>query len=557
MFKEGNEKLKAKFYNLSNRSSVAGMLEIPEKSLRYFLYAKKPENLYCSFTVPKKNGKPREINAPNKELKAIQRKLAYILNLVYHIKPSAYGFVQGKGIKENAKKHVKKKVILNIDLKDFFSQIHFGRVRGMLISKPYSIGVEAATVIAQLACYDGKLPQGAPSSPILTNMICSPLDTQLTRLAKKYGLVYTRYADDITFSNYNHNLPKAIIKGELDNLVLGRELEKVLKKNSFTVNPEKIFLNNCTVRQEVTGLVVNKFPNIKREYIKELRAIIHNCSKEGIYETAQEYIVKGHCRNKYIIDNRDNLKYKNKIIFWFKSVLKGKVNFIQDIRGSEDYIFLKYAKELNQLFDENIFNIELLDRFIQEIAYNVVIIENTSETKGGQGSGFFLKDVGLITNHHVIKEGYFYKVSTYKMESIGTISAGLKEVTSDKRIDYASYDLEFQGLKGLELGNSKDIRIGENVTIIGYPQYFRNDSPNLQTCKVISVTEHFEECLYTVSARIIHGASGGVVLNTAHQVIGIVKGGAESIEKSLEDPKQGFIPIHIAIKDFKEKVAMM
>jgi len=178
--------LRDEFYRLSTREDVAKILEIEEKSLRYFLYAKKPDNMYTTFKIAKKSGGTREISAPAKELKAIQRKLAYILNLVYRVKPSVYGFVHERNIKDNASKHTRRKVILNIDLKDFFSQIHFGRVRGMLMNKPYGIGQEAATVIAQLACYKGILPQGAPSSPVLTNMICSPLDTQLTNLAKKH-----------------------------------------------------------------------------------------------------------------------------------------------------------------------------------------------------------------------------------------------------------------------------------------------------------------------------------------------------------------------------------
>ncbi|WP_460264638.1 reverse transcriptase domain-containing protein [Clostridium sporogenes] len=159
----------------------------------------------------------------------MQRKLAYILNLVYKVKPSAYGFIQDRGIKDNAINHTKRKLLLNIDLKDFFSQVHFGRVRGMLMKKPYGINQEAATVIAQLVCFEGALPQGAPSSPIITNMICSPLDTQLIRLAKKYGLVYTRYADDITFST-NNQFPKEIITEDLNKLTIGSELNSILKK---------------------------------------------------------------------------------------------------------------------------------------------------------------------------------------------------------------------------------------------------------------------------------------------------------------------------------------
>nr|WP_279289306.1 reverse transcriptase domain-containing protein [Clostridium algidicarnis] len=95
--------------------------------------------MYTTFEISKKKGGVRKISAPVKELKSIQRKLAYVLSLVYKVKPSAYGFISKKNIKDNAKKHVRKKIILNLDLKDFFNQVHFGRVRGVLMHEPYKL----------------------------------------------------------------------------------------------------------------------------------------------------------------------------------------------------------------------------------------------------------------------------------------------------------------------------------------------------------------------------------------------------------------------------------
>lgn len=109
IFKRSDEELKNEFYNLTFRKDVAKLLEIEEKSLRYFLYVKKNEDMYTTFEIPKKKGGARKISAPIKELKNIQRKLAYVLNLVYKVKPSAYGSISKKNIKDNAKKHVRKK----------------------------------------------------------------------------------------------------------------------------------------------------------------------------------------------------------------------------------------------------------------------------------------------------------------------------------------------------------------------------------------------------------------------------------------------------------------
>lgn len=187
------EKIKELFLKLETREDVAAILGISERSLRYFLYKKRPENMYHTFKIPKKDGTTREISAPDKALKEIQRKLANVLSAVYEPKVCAYGFIDEKNNVGNAEQHTKKRLVFNIDLKDFFSQIHFGRVRGLLMNAPYSLPDEAATTIAQIACFNGRLPQGAPSSPVITNMICIPLDNALMRLAKSTGCVYTRY----------------------------------------------------------------------------------------------------------------------------------------------------------------------------------------------------------------------------------------------------------------------------------------------------------------------------------------------------------------------------
>lgn len=137
------ESIKEAFFQLKTRDDVASILGISERSLRYFLYKIRPENMYHTFKVPKKDGATREIAAPEKRLKKIQRKLADVLSAVYEPKVCAYGFITEKSNIGNAAQHVKKSLVFNIDLKDFFSQIHFGRVRGMLMNAPYNLPDEA------------------------------------------------------------------------------------------------------------------------------------------------------------------------------------------------------------------------------------------------------------------------------------------------------------------------------------------------------------------------------------------------------------------------------
>jgi len=548
--KRNSEEIKEKFFALKTRKDVADLLEIKEKSLRYFLYVLKPDNMYQDFVIKKKNGEDRYIHAPEKRLKSIQRKLADILNCVYKIKPAAHGFVINKNIITNARCHVKRKYVFNMDLENFFDQIHFGRVRGMLMKPPYSIGAEAALVIAQIACYNGKLPQGAPTSPILTNMICAPLDTTLCKLSKTYELRYSRYADDITFSSWLE-FPKEIVYCDSLGVHIGKELEEIILKNSFVVNQKKTRIYNCRKRQEVTGLVVNRFVNIKRSYIKEIRAILHHCRKDGIYQAAKQYVGKGKCKNGLITNLIQNESEANIEIVqnWFKAVLKGKIGYIKQVKGSTNFVFLKYAKELNDLYNEEVFKIsEELD-LMNKIEKAVFILESTSVDNLVQGSGFIVKNIGLLTNYHVTEDDDIYSVYTYKRERICSVSNVINLKKNNKNIDYACYSFGENSDSALELGDSKKIKIGSKVLLIGYPDYSLGNSPEIQRVSIISQRMFLGQPIYTISGRIVHGASGGVVLDEEYKVVGIIRCGPASLKETDNCAYQGIIPIQDVLQD--------
>jgi hypothetical protein len=556
MFKRSDQEIRELFFKLSSRKDVSDILEISDRSLRYFLYVKNPQNLYRKIILKKKDGSDRIIYSPDDKLKQIQRKLAYILNLIYERKPCTYGFVKSENIVNNAKNHIKKRLILNIDLKDFFTQIHFGRVRGMLLKPPYGISEEAATTISQIVCYNGALPQGAPTSPILTNMICKPLDNALIKLSKKYGVNYSRYADDITFSTYRNDFPKNIIDGDVTSLIIGKELEQVLSKNSFVVNTNKIFLNSTKNRQEVTGLVVNRFPNVKREFVNKLRVIIYDCKKHGVYPAAQNYIQKGLCKNGNIKSKYNDEKYKEQIIEWFKNVLKGKINFIKQVKGVDCPTFLNFAVQLNELFDKKIFDTSLFDAFLDRITKNVVVLEFSEGEKHFQGSGFYIRNYGLFTSYHVTENSYFYKVyryNEYPERFVDCISKGYNEIKSDKSIDYALYianDEKYGIDNWFDLGDSRKLKIGDPLTVIGYPNFNKGNSATIQRCEIIGEKIFMGAPLYTVSARIVHGSSGGVVLNNKGQVVGMIKAGIVTLDEDDTNENQGFIPMHVILDHY-------
>ncbi|NBX75262.1 MAG: RNA-directed DNA polymerase, partial [Proteobacteria bacterium] len=174
----------------------------------FHIYIYPKEKRYLSFEIPKKSGGTRKIQAPATHLKTLQRKLASKLIEEYRVQHPAHGFLRQRSIITNADRHINKRYVLNIDLKDFFGTINFGRVRGMFMGKPYSLPPKIATILAQICCHDNALPQGAPTSPIITNMICSKLDNQLRKMAQSHLCTYTRYADDITISTNRKLFPK-------------------------------------------------------------------------------------------------------------------------------------------------------------------------------------------------------------------------------------------------------------------------------------------------------------------------------------------------------------
>src|SRR5207302_1692057 len=146
------------------------------------------------------------ISAPTSSIKIIQKRLNQVLQAVYKPKAPVHGFARDRGIVSNADRHINKKVILNIDLEDFFPTIHFGRVKGVLKAPPYSLPNEVAQTLGNICCYKRALPQGAPTSPVVSNMVCVSLDSGLRHLAEEHACTYTRYADDITFSTTRRRL---------------------------------------------------------------------------------------------------------------------------------------------------------------------------------------------------------------------------------------------------------------------------------------------------------------------------------------------------------------
>ncbi len=273
------------FNTIKTRSDLADYLNIPPSKITYILFKRGVDSYYTEFEIPKKSGEPRRICAPTGDLKGVQRQLADALwehqKSIYEelgIKPNiSHAFEEGKSIITNAKIHRNKRIVINVDLSDFFDSIHIVRVCGFFEkNKHFNLPHEPAITIAQLACYQGKLPQGAPTSPIITNLVCQVLDMHLLSFAKRYRLDYTRYADDITFSTND----RAFLE-TWDSFYA--ELEKKIRKAGFSLNEKKTRITYRDSKQVVTGLVVNKKISVDHAYCRKVRAMAHSLYTNGSY----------------------------------------------------------------------------------------------------------------------------------------------------------------------------------------------------------------------------------------------------------------------------------
>ena len=548
--KRSDEDILDLFRKLETRTDVANILEIDIKTLIYIVYRMRESKKYILFSIKKKDGTDRIIKAPIDSLKTIQSKLNKILQLLYGTKgkDSAHGFIKDRSIITNAKPHIRRKYVFNIDLEDFFPSINFGRVRGMFF-KTFQIGLEAATTLAQISCHENTLPQGSPCSPIISNLICRRLDTKLFYLSQTYGCKYTRYADDITFSSNKAKISNDIGYKNSDGVShAGVHVKKIIEDNGFKINDSKTNLANQFEHQEVTGLVVNTKVNVRYSYIKNVRSMLYKSLNDDIYGTAIEYIEKYTSKvPAFVFEAMNDQKKKGIIENWFLEVIKGKLQFLKMVRGNEDLIFLKYATIFNQIINDEFFDTEKYNNFENWMKRRIVIIEDIDSNQGN-GTGFYLQGYGLITCHHVIEDiGEMFNV-TNPFTDEKTILM-LNNIKSEKDLDAAI--CKFSKMKCcFQIESNPEYGIGQTVKVAGYPQYIKGNTLDIRECKIASTSYHFGQKMYIVDGDIFHGASGGPVLNNQNRVIGIIRSGIESLDDddAKSNMKRGFIPIDVIDK---------
>lgn len=320
--------LNSEFYSLIGSS---------EKQVRYFIYEK--SRFYHSFDIPKRNGDKRLITAPTKDLKRVQRNI--LNNLLHQFKShkNCYGFVKNKSIFLNANKHKNEEVIFNTDIRNFFNTITSKRVQRLL--ETLGFPKDTAYIITELCTFNRHLPQGAPTSPQISNLICYTLDKRLTGLANKMNIEYSRYADDITFSGSK-------IQRSIVNLI-----DKIIRKEGFKLSRDKTRFLTKANRQVVTGLIVNeKKLSIGRKKYHVLKSIIYNCKTKSILSQNKH----NHPNFKKYLLGKIAVFKKIDIWKWYK--LKQQI----DSLGWDNYDPHKFSPKST----ESLIRVEILD-LIQSI----------------------------------------------------------------------------------------------------------------------------------------------------------------------------------------------
>ena len=515
----------------------------------YIAYGLASGARYKEFTIPKKSGGTRRICAPRIALLELQRDILRLLERDYRPRAHVHGFVGGhkRSIVSNARQHVGKRWVLNIDLEDYFETIHFGRVRGRLMAPPYNYPNEIAKFIAHIACFqtekevDGSLrtthvlmPGGA-LSPILANIVSDKLDAELARFCRRLGCTYTRYADDITISSNRRTFPARI--GRFANpdsygeFILSDSFQQIIEDNGFKINHAKTRLLGHAFQQEVTGLVVNEKVNVTRRFIRDVRAMLHDWEFNG-YEAASA---------RHFNEKRpDRGRLPDQEATNFEWVVRGKIEFIRQVKGSTDQVYRRLAARFNELCSGKPFSIPLVeDRDVLNAA--VWYLENDKDN-GSVGTCFAVEENLFVTCAHCLGPNlriFPRQNPTFPMEA--------EEVARDDLNDLALIQLRnplpaFKPAATLQMASTAEasaLGIRSAVQTAGYPSNLDSTSLTICDTEVIGFSRQTLDGTPAPSDNVIallsgtyEGMSGGPVLFSG-KVVGVVVRGPNDEDRTI------------------------
>jgi len=514
---------------LQTISALALAITRPASQLRYWAFIASAAHRYGTFVVPKKSGAGRIIHAPCATLKFIHRDLLGVLQDSYPLRSTVHGFVRTRSIVTNARPHVGAKVVANVDLKNFFPSINFGRVRGVLMANPVWASPEVATLIARLVCHDDELPQGSPLSPLIANLICGRMDGQLRQLAKSTNCRYSRYADDLTFSTRQRALPQSIAARVREphgtEATVGTALAHFIAGNGFSPNDQKVRIFDRKTSQVVTGLVTNTRLNVRREYVRQVRAMLHAWETFGLAAAEAEY------HAKYL--RRHSPPGHSKPAF--HKVVRGKILFLAMVRGWGDGLVITLAKRCRKL-DPTSFG-PMLDNF-ERLHQSIWVLE--SESDSSSGTGFFLENVGLVTCAHVVHQDTvaFHpdrQTERYKV----------KVVRSDAHIDLAVLEIAAKNPAFLMRGNPGALTHASPIMVVGYPDFGPGKGMYQASGHVAAINTQSAIRFVVPTVAIAKGNSGGPILDKNHHVVAVCAKGSPHLAAQASGPADNYGGIFI------------
>jgi hypothetical protein len=353
-------KTKEDLLNILNQIKRAEIENMGFDSSKYHPFTEKQLNFYCNpnhtfhryrqFKIKKKSGKePRQITAPRtRTFMMMLSAVNELFRSMYTPSEYAMGFTDGRSVVTNATAHIGMEYVLNIDLKDFFPSIHQARVWKRLQVPPFKFAQPIASLLAGICCMketreDEKgnktdvyvLPQGAPTSPIITNMICDKLDFYLSRLAKRFNMNYTRYADDITFSSMR------FVYGRSGKFM--QELQRIIKDQGFTINDSKTRLQRRGDRQEVTGIIISDKLNVCQKYVRDIRNILYMWDRYGYNVAYNKFFPK-------YKEEKGHVKKGNPDLI---NVIDGKLMYLKMVKGEDDSVYTRLHTKFVKLANKD------------------------------------------------------------------------------------------------------------------------------------------------------------------------------------------------------------
>jgi RNA-directed DNA polymerase len=525
-----------------------------------------PKPKYRSFLIKKRSGGARRIDEPRLPVKNLQLKALELLTKhAAGVKPCVHGFVDGRSILTNAKVHCQRKAnfVLNLDLEDFFPSITFYRVRGALQKPPFNYSYEVATVISHLCTHQGRLPQGAPTSPFLSNLISRTLDGELTALARRHRCTYTRYADDITFSfsvRRALNLPTSICEFDGGVVTLGEELRAIIGKQSFRINEKKTRISSRSTRQVVTGLTINQFPNVTRRFVDAVRGALNAWKSHGFAAAQLNWELRIlDSSNKPLQERIWKRQTRTTTPPSLPNYLWGKLLFIRMVRGEIAPLYNRLAERYNELvalekklssdFSAPMLPIHFAVQTIAQAAKALYVIEwsgdaqipgkqaGETEMVGGQGTAFAYKYCDmLITCEHVFRcelgsgmvawedvNGAALKITNVKTGV--ELTATLLHKDMDR--DLAVLRLHHSAPNMRHFTRAPDSAIATHqALLLGFPNWTKGKGENIAHTTVATVFPKGALQRFEINTMIRKGNSGGPVTTNDLGLWGVAQEGA-------------------------------